>query len=81
MVGLFKFLFWVILIYYIIKLFTRYVLPIILSNYFSKKVKDMQKQQRANEQEESFTSGNSTFIQKPSTKSTDDDFTDYEEIE
>ena len=81
MLGLFKFLFWVLLIYYIITLFTRHVLPIILSNYFSKKMKDMQNQQRTNEQEESFTSGNSTFIKKTSTKSTDDEFTDYEEVE
>ena len=81
MVGLFKFLFWVILIYYIIKLFTRYILPFLLGNYFSKKLRDMEKQQRRDEPEEEFTAGGSTFIQKPSTKSNDSDFTDYEEIE
>ena len=82
MLGLFKFLFWVVLIYYIIKLFTRYLLPIILGNYFSKKVKKMQNQQNQNQQEEDFSKTNDTFTKKPSDKQQlDSDFSDYEEVE
>jgi len=80
--GFFKFILIIILIYYLIKLFTRFLLPIILRNYITKKMGNMDPEQASQRSEDDIRINETDFIHKGK-KSTDteDEFTDYEEIE
>ena len=82
MAGLLKTLLWVVFGYYLFKIIVRFLLPLFLNRYLSKKMKEMQDQSEQQRKEDvTFADGETTITKQGENKQDDVEYVDYEEVD